>query len=186
MCDRKAVHWAHESAKMAGPPVSLEDQHAMDAAHAWLKNPTEQTKAAAAAAALKAGHAGPGAWAAQAAALASHGGGAKAAAVNLRGNLSGAAAGAAKKTAAQELTAKAPGGGSLAGLAVAGAVGLAAAMKAGVKLPKPGAAAPMLPQKPAIPPPQLSAEALAKKTAEAHRPFVELGQKIAADPSIKC
>lgn len=81
-------------------------------------------------------------------------------------------------------TAAAPGGG-LAGLAVTGAVSLAAAMKAGVKLPQPGAAMQKVSLDAAKNLPKPTAEDLAKMQ-EAHKPFIELGKKIAADPSIKC
>lgn len=187
MCDRKAVHWAMESARMSGSAMSPAEQHAMSAAEAWLKNPSAQTKAAAAEAALKAGHGSPAAWAAQAAAWASHGESAKIVSLAAVGKGGRAAAmSAGEKVALGQIGAHAPGGGSLAGAAVSGAVSLAAAMKVGAKLPTviKTAAAGVAAKKPAMPAPPSEAELA--KTAEIHKPFVELGQKILADKSIKC
>ena len=184
MCDRKAVHWAMESTKMSGAPTAGPDKGAMDAAEAWMKNPSAATQVAAAKAAQAAGHGGPAAWAAQAAAWAAHGGGGAAKGVPLtvpKGLPGGGAGGKMPEL-------KLPGGGSLASVAAAGAVGLSAALKAGLKLPAPGGAGGAAPKMPSVHLPAAAppSEADLAKMADMHKPFIELGKKIAADPSIKC
>lgn len=70
MPEREAVWWASQSCQRAGASLSSADQAAAEAAAAWVATPSEETAAAASAAAREAGFSGPGAFAAQAAALA--------------------------------------------------------------------------------------------------------------------
>ena len=139
------------------------DNSALDAAEAWVKNPNDATKSAAAAAAGKANMQGPGGWAAQAAAWSSP---APAAAVP----------GAAPAIAAPPLTAP----------AVAGAVLLAAGlMKAPPMKEVPRADPTKMPALPAVPgaqpppPPEVPA-ADQNKLAAMLQPFIDLGKTIAA------
>jgi len=71
--ERDAVKWAEASAEKVSSPAHPADVAAIKAAKAWSQNPTPGTQQAAGQAALKAGHNTPGAWAAQAAALAGTG-----------------------------------------------------------------------------------------------------------------
>lgn len=64
------VRWAADSSGMVKAAQTAPDQAAADAARKWLAAPTPENQAASAKAAAAAGHQGPGAWAAQAAAWA--------------------------------------------------------------------------------------------------------------------
>jgi hypothetical protein len=76
MDDRKNVWWAVQSSKkVPAGSTTPADQHASAAAENWVKNPTPSNQSAASAAAKSAGHAGPGAWAAQGAAWSKPGAG---------------------------------------------------------------------------------------------------------------
>jgi hypothetical protein len=68
LSERQAVLMACLSALKVAEKLNPEEVVALRAAEAWVKNPTEATKAAAAAAAAKTDFRGPGGWAAQAAA----------------------------------------------------------------------------------------------------------------------
>src|SRR6476620_2039988 len=68
MPERESVWWACQSSQKVGDKLNPEEHAATKAAENWVKNPTPQTKAAAAAAASKTDYKGPGGWAAQAAA----------------------------------------------------------------------------------------------------------------------
>jgi hypothetical protein len=68
MPDREGVHWATQCTDKVSDKLPPEDRAANQAAQTWVKNPTPQNKAAAAAAATKTNYRGPGAWAAQGAA----------------------------------------------------------------------------------------------------------------------
>lgn len=68
MPERESVWWACQSSRQVETKLNPADKSALSAAESWVKNPTAQTKAAAAAAASKTDYTGPGAWAAQAAA----------------------------------------------------------------------------------------------------------------------
>ncbi|HWA24629.1 MAG TPA: hypothetical protein VG734_03065 [Lacunisphaera sp.] len=70
MSDRASVMWAAKSAEKVSAKLPPAEVEAMQAALAWVKDPSEAAQAAAAAAAAKADLQGPGAWAAQAAAFA--------------------------------------------------------------------------------------------------------------------
>ncbi|MDQ7013569.1 MAG: hypothetical protein Q9O74_06685 [Planctomycetota bacterium] len=70
MPEREAVWWAAQSCKQAGDSLPPADRAAAKAAAAWVTSPSPETAAAASAAAQEAGFSGPGAFAAQAAALA--------------------------------------------------------------------------------------------------------------------
>lgn len=71
--DRDGVAWAVQCAQMVADQLPPADVQAMQAAQAWVKNPTPETQNAAAEAAKRTDHQGPGAWAAQAAAWAGSG-----------------------------------------------------------------------------------------------------------------
>jgi len=70
MSKENAVEWAEQSARMAGEKTGLSDVEldALDAAKDWSANPTEEARAAAAAAAEKLPADSPAMWAANAAA----------------------------------------------------------------------------------------------------------------------
>lgn len=68
--EKDGVRWAADASEMAKAAKPAGDSAATAAARAWLNNPSPGTQSAAAAAARDAGHQGPGAWAAQAAAWA--------------------------------------------------------------------------------------------------------------------
>lgn len=70
MPEREAVWWAAQSCEQAGDSLAPADLAAAKAAAAWVAAPTPETAAAATAAAQDAGFGGPGAFAAQSAALA--------------------------------------------------------------------------------------------------------------------
>ena len=71
--DHEGVAWAVKCALKVVDKLPAADALAMRAAEAWLKNPTAERQAAAAAAAQRTDFQGPGAWAAQAAAWAKTG-----------------------------------------------------------------------------------------------------------------
>jgi hypothetical protein len=71
--DREGVAWAVQCVLKVADKLPPADALAMRAAQAWVKNPTPELKAAAAAAAQRTDYQGPGAWAAQAAASAQTG-----------------------------------------------------------------------------------------------------------------
>ena len=68
--DREGVAWAVKCALKVADKLPAADALAMRAAEAWVKDPTAERQAAAAAAAQRTDFQGPGAWAAQAAASA--------------------------------------------------------------------------------------------------------------------
>jgi hypothetical protein len=68
MPERESVWWSCQSSQQVAGKLNAPDRGALAAAEAWVKNPTPETKLAAAAAAAKTDMTGPGAWAAQAAA----------------------------------------------------------------------------------------------------------------------
>lgn len=150
--ENEGVRWAADSSDMVKAAQTAPDQAATEAARQWLAAPTPENQAAAAQAASAAGHQGPGAWAAQAAAWA-----APAVAV-------GAALAAP---------------GVLVSQAVKGSVMLAAAMsKPGFDLAQQVKAAsdqaavalPAAPQLPMVPTPEL---------ASTYKPFLDRGLQIA-------
>ena len=136
MPDREGVHWAAQSAQKVSDKLPASDAEAMKAAQTWAKNPTPENKAAAAAAAAKTNHRGPGALAAQGAAWAQP------------------AAPAASATPAAPATAGAAAAPRMTPHAVAGAVLLSAAIKA-----NPAVAVPAL-QAPAVAAPTLAMPAV--------------------------
>src|SRR5262245_13883245 len=70
MPEKDSVCWACHSSQKVADKLNTEELPASNSAQAWVKNPTEATKAAAAEAASKTDFKGPGGWAAQAAAWA--------------------------------------------------------------------------------------------------------------------
>ena len=71
--DREGVAWAVQCAQKVAGALPVADAQALQAAQAWVKNPSAEKQAAAAAAAERTDFQGPGAWAAQAAAWAGEG-----------------------------------------------------------------------------------------------------------------
>lgn len=69
MPERESVWYACQSSQKVAGQLAPADKTALQAAEAWVKNPTGAAKANAAAAAAKTDFQGPGAWAAQAAAF---------------------------------------------------------------------------------------------------------------------
>lgn len=179
MPERDSVWWACESSNKVSDKLNAADTEALTAAQEWVKNPTPENQAAAAAAASGTDLKGPGGWAAQAAAWSKPEGGAglaKTAAVEAP-----AVAGAAP---AQE-----PSG--LVGAAVAGSVLLAAGLMNQPAMPeaeKPKLEVPTeppeVPENPALdpqPPPEVEVPPVDQsKLAKNMKPFMELGKEIAA------
>lgn len=73
MPDREGVAWAVQCVLKVADKLPVADAQAMRTAQAWVKDPTPERQRAAAAAAERTDHQGPGAWAAQAAAWAQTG-----------------------------------------------------------------------------------------------------------------
>lgn len=73
MPDREGVAWAVQCVLKVADKLPVADAQALQAAQAWVKDPTPERQRAAAAAAKRTDHQGPGAWAAQAAAWAQTG-----------------------------------------------------------------------------------------------------------------
>lgn len=162
MPEKDSVSWACQSSRKVEGKLNSADKSALDAAEAWVKNPTEATKSAAASAAGKANMQGTGGWAAQAAAWSSP--------------APAAAAPGAPAVAAPSLTAP----------AVAGAVLLAAGLMKAPPMPEVPRAdplkAPVLPAVPGAqppPPPEVPAPDQ-NKLASMLQPFIDLGKSIAA------
>ncbi len=168
---RDAVRWAADSCAMVAPQQSPVDKAAAEASKRWAANPTDDNRQQALRLAGEANHAGPGAWAAQAAGLA------------------GAPATPGEDPAI---------GRDLVGKAVAGSVMLAAAMsKPGFKLPVPGAPAaltmPGMPVAPAVPKLVMPAAAslaappvpaaASDELSALYKPFVDRGLALAAGAS---
>jgi hypothetical protein len=68
MPERESVWYACQSSHRVADKMTSADLNALNAAEAWVKDPTPETKAQAAAAAKQTDYQGPGAWAAQSAA----------------------------------------------------------------------------------------------------------------------
>jgi hypothetical protein len=166
MPERESVGWACKSSAKVADKLHPADKTALQAAQAWVKNPTPANQSGAAAAAAKTNFQGPGAWAAQGAAWA--------------------------KTPGAPATPATP---NLTGHAVAGSVMLAAAVSApkapavaAPALPKPAVpkaptfqvpkvAAPKVPTLAPPPPPTLPQRTAAAKI---HQPFIDMGHGIAS------
>ena len=181
MSERDAVCYATKSAQKVADPSNLVDQKAIQAAEAWMKVPGEASQKAATAAATAAGHASPGAWAAQAAAFAQVP--PAGAAVPGAPNLTSHAAWGAIQLAATSPSARAD---ALAQMAQARAEAEAKNLAAGANVPKvpevptlPQVQAPSI-EVPAVPGTGEVAAALAKvQTARAYQPFSDIGKGIA-------
>ncbi len=167
MPEKDAVKWASESSKMVGDKLTPADQKAVMAADKWLADPTPENQAAAGQAAAATNGAGPGGWAAQAAAW------------------------------AQPVTPGAPGGstasgGGMAAAAAAGSVLLAAGLVDKPAMPDalrpsaalPAANAPKAPSVPVAPEPAPAVPVMKPADAAAFskklKPFLDLGKKIAS------
>lgn len=70
MSPKQGVDWATKSGDMVKDQLPPEDVAGLEAAKSWQANPTPRAARQAKRTAMNAGHQGPGAWAAQAAALA--------------------------------------------------------------------------------------------------------------------
>lgn len=68
--EKDAIRWAADASEMTKAAKPAADSAATSAARAWLREPSASAQTTAATAAREAGHQGPGAWAAQAAAWA--------------------------------------------------------------------------------------------------------------------
>ena len=171
MPERESTWWACQSSRQVEGKLNAADRSALSAAETWVKNPTPDTKAAAATAAAKTDFTGPGGWAAQAAAWSNK----------------------PAPTAAAPAAAPASPQASLTAPAVAGAVLLAAglvnrpAMPEAQK-PKPDLLqAPKPPEAPALRAPEVSAvqppavsQAEQSKFAKTLQPFIDLGKDVAS------
>ena len=121
MPEQKSVWWACKSADKVGSQMTPEDIQAKLAAEAWVKEPTPENKLAADDAAKATDYKGPGAWSAQAAAWAKD--------PETEATSAAAAELPPEVVQAKELMGKE----ASSAVAVAGAVKLAAAMKANPK-----------------------------------------------------
>lgn len=173
MPERESVWWACQSSRQVEGKLNPADKSALTAAESWVKNPTPQTQANAAAAAAQTDYTGPGAWAAQAAAW------------SQPTTPAPAIAAAAPKTAVPP-----PG---LAAPAAAGSVMLASGLAKGPPMPpvpKPkldaaalAAAKPTLPpppKMPTVPSPPPIPEVDQAKLAPQVQPFLDLGKDVAS------
>lgn len=152
---RDAVRWAVDSCAVVSAQQSPQDRQATEASKAWLAQPTEANRQQAIVRAAEAGHAGPGAWAAQAAGWA------------------GTPAGPATTNAVPDLVGK----------AVTGSVMLAAAMtKPGFTLPKFGAAPAPVPTlaSPSLPLAVVAPVPNADELSTLYKPFLDRGVALAA------
>jgi len=164
MPERESVWWACQSSQQVSGKLNTADSAALASAENWVKNPTPQNQAAAAAAASKTDYSGPGGWAAQAAAWSK-------------------TPGAPEPPAAPGTPAPV----GLAGAAVAGSVLLAAGLVNRPPMPevkKPQFAIPTTPQPV---PPQAPAPAMPEippvdnnKLSKALNPFLDLGKDVAS------
>lgn len=161
--EQDAVRWAGDSCDVVSEKLTPKDKAALDSCKAWLAEPGLTNKSLAGAAAAKAGHGGPGAWAAQAAAWA--------------------------KTLGEPKPL--PNHPALLAQAVAGSVMLAAALtQPGVTLPKPDdgtltpANLPAFPNKPSAPSSPVPVAAPnpppAADLCRLYKPFLDKGIAIAA------
>ena len=172
MPERESVWWATQSAQKVATPANPADHAAIQAADAWVKNPSEATRQQAAAAAAKTDFQTPGAWAAQAAAW-------------------------SQPKVPAPVPPGTPAVPRLTPHAVSGSVMLAAAMAAKPpappKLAVPQSKAPAAPAPPALTVPKMTPPAIPipeapkpltpqqrVEVAKAHEPFVNLGTDIAS------
>jgi hypothetical protein len=175
MPERDAVSWAAQSSQKVAAKLNPQEQAAAKAAEAWVKNPSDATKAAAAEAASKTDFKGPGGWAAQAAAWAQSPAPATGSAP--AGAPTGAAAGGATATpAAPPLTPAAVAGAVLLAAGLSNAPPMAPPQKSDLKaqalaMPK-GETPPMTQAKPPL--------VDQSKMAKALQPFIDLGKNIAS------
>jgi hypothetical protein len=188
MPDREATWWATQSAQKVAPPSNPADLAAIQAADAWVKNPTPATQQAAAAAAAKTDYQTPGAWAAQAAAWSQP----PAPALPAAPAVPAAPGVAGPKVAipGQPPVLTPPPTPRLAPLAASGAVMLAAAHAAKPPMPKAPSAPAIALEKPALPavpplpkppePPKPMTPHERAATAKAHQPFINTGMDIAS------
>jgi hypothetical protein len=167
MPERESVGWACKSSAKVSDKLHPIDKTALQAAQAWVKNPTPANQAAAGAAAAKTNFQGPGAWAAQGAAWAkTPGAPASLATPNLTGHaVAGSVMLAAAISAPKAPALKAP---------------IAPQMPAVPKAPTfqaPKLAVPKLPTLTPPPPPSLPQRTAAAKI---HQPFIDMGHGIAS------
>lgn len=169
MPERDAVSWASQSSLKVADKLNPEEQAAAKAADAWVRTPSDATKAAAAAAASKTDFKGPGGWAAQAAAWAQSP--VPPATVPV---------GAAATPPPPALTPNAVAGAILLAAGLTNRPPMAAPQKPDLKavaagLPKVDAAS----VTPSVPPPELP-PVDQSKMAKALQPFIDLGKDIAS------
>jgi hypothetical protein len=167
MPERESTWWACQSSRKVADKLNPEDTAALAAAEAWVKHPTYDTGAAAAAAAAKTDFSGPGGWAAQAAAWSQE------------------AAQAAKAAEGAKAAAAAP---NLTASAVAGAVLLAAGLTKRPAMPAANKPVIEMPALESLPLPPLETPAATTvippvdqdKLAKLLQPFIDLGKDVAS------
>jgi len=169
MPPREGVWWAVLSGKEVAGDLTHEDLAALEAAEAWVMSPSEETVAAAEEALKDVDYQGPGAWAAVAAT-----------AVPLAAAIASGASGAGLAVGA--IAPAAAAASPVAPKAVAGAVKIAAAIAAGNK-PQPvtaseAAAAVDAVSDASAAQPAVASAAEAAKTAEALKPFIDVGKDV--------
>ena len=156
LSDRDGVRWAAQSAQKVSASLQPAEVQALQTAQSYARNPTAENQAAAAAAAAKTDHQGPGAWAAQGAAWA-------------QPPTSAAGLPAAATPTAQRLTPQ----------AVVGAVMLSAAITA-----NPALAAPRAPAIPGQPPSPFQPPAVPQPPAGANQPAALASNRLPSLPPV--
>jgi Family of unknown function (DUF6931) len=169
MPERESVWWACQSSQQVSGKLNVADQKALTAAQNWVKNPTAENQAAAAAAAGQTDRTGPGGWAAQAAAWSKN-----------------------PTTTSQVSSGSVPAAGGapegMAASAVAGSVLLAAGLANRPAMPEVKAPSPAMPtapalqaQAPAVAQPQMEVPAVDRnKLSKALKPFLDIGKDVAS------
>ncbi len=181
--ERDSVWWACQSSRKVAGKLSPSDMNALNAAEAWVKNPSPATQAASATAAAATDHRGPGAWSAQAAAWS------QSPAPAMQTPAAQAPAMQAPKVQAPAVQAPAVNTPALTGSAVAGAVLLAAGLVKGPPMPSvpqpklqaPDLTLPKVQTPPAPPPPPVPVDAPPPPAfAKSLQPFIDLGKDVAS------
>jgi hypothetical protein len=165
MPERHSVWWASQSSQKVAGKLNPEEHAATKAAEAWVKNPNETTRAAAAHAASKTDFKGPGGWAAQGAAWS------KPAAPAPH-----AAAGTSAAHAAPGLTAPAVAGAVLLAAGLASRPPMSPPQKPSLQQPT----ASIPPVKPPLETPPQPPAVDQAKLAKPLDPFIDLGKDIAS------
>jgi hypothetical protein len=177
MPERDSVWWACQSSNKVADKLNPAELHATKAAEAWVKDPTPENKAAAAAAAAKTDYRGPGGWAAQAAAWSTPAaGGAAAPAALATPAVAAPALAAPAVVAAPALTPAAVSGSVLLASGLTNQPPMPAPQKPNLEAPQ--LAAPTI-KAPAMAQPEVPAVDQSKLSGPL-KPFLDLGKDVAS------